>query len=168
MVTEEQVLTQLSKIQDPDLHRDVVSLGFIKELDIQDGVVSFKFELTTPACPVKDNFLLQAQQLVGAIPGVERVDCTMTSQVRSTAGAGRATIQLPGVKNVIAVGAGKGGVGKSTCAVGLAVALQQMGAQVGLLDADIHGPNIPLMMGLTDPPHQEGQRIVPGLSHGVK
>jgi ATP-binding protein involved in chromosome partitioning len=168
MVTEEQVLAQLSKIQDPDLHRDVVSLGFIKDLDIRDGVVAFKFELTTPACPVRDQFLLQAQQLVGAIPGVQRVDCTMTSNVRSTAGAGPATIQLPGVKNVIAVGAGKGGVGKSTCAVGLAVALQQMGAQVGLLDADIHGPNIPLMMGLSEPPHQEGQRIVPGLSHGVK
>jgi ATP-binding protein involved in chromosome partitioning len=168
MVTEEQVLAQLSKIQDPDLHKDVVSLGFIKDLDIKDGVVSFKFELTTPACPVRDQFLLQAQQLVGAIPGVQRVDCTMTSNVRATAGVGRATIQLPGVKNVVAVGAGKGGVGKSTCAVGLAVALRQMGAQVGLLDADIHGPNIPLMMGLSEPPHQEGQRIIPGLSHGVK
>ena len=167
-VTQEQVLAQLSKIQDPDLHKDVVSLGFIKELNIQDGVVSFQFELTTPACPVKDQFLTQAQQLVGSIPGVERVDCTMTSQVRSSGGGNRGTIQLPGVKNIIAVGAGKGGVGKSTCAVGLAVALAQTGASVGLLDADIHGPNIPLMMGLTQPPHQEGSRIIPGSSHGVK
>jgi len=167
-VTEAQVLEQLSKIQDPDLHKDVVSLGFIKELAIQDGVVSFNFELTTPACPVRDQFLVQAQQLVGSIPGVQKVNCTMTSQVRATAGGSRGTLQLPGVKNVIAVGAGKGGVGKSTCAVNLAVALAQTGASVGLLDADIHGPNIPLMMGLTEPPHQEGQRIVPGTSHEVK
>ena len=112
MVTEEQVLAQLSKIQDPDLHKDVVSLGFIKELNIDaDGVVSFNFELTTPACPVRDQFLVQAQQLVGSIPGVQKVNCTMTSQVRSSAGGNRGTLQLPGVKNVIAVGAGKGGVG---------------------------------------------------------
>ena len=166
--TEEQVLAALSNIQDPDLHKDVVTLGFIKDLTIENGVVSFKFELTTPACPVKDKFLKQAESLVGAIPGVERVECTMTSMVRANAGNGRATIQLPGVKNTIAVGAGKGGVGKSTCAVSLAVALAQTGAKVGLLDADIHGPNIPLMMGLTEPPHQEGSRIIPGMSHGVK
>jgi ATP-binding protein involved in chromosome partitioning len=167
-VTEDKVLAALSNIIDPDLHKDVVSLGFIKNLTIADGVVSFDFELTTPACPVKDRFLQQAQTLVGAIPGVDKVECTMTSNVRAAGGAARATVQLPGVKNVIAVGAGKGGVGKSTCAVGLAVALQQTGASVGLLDADIHGPNVPLMMGLTEPPNQVGQRIIPGLSHGVK
>jgi ATP-binding protein involved in chromosome partitioning len=167
-VTEEQVLKALSNIIDPDLQKDVVSLGFIKELKIENGVVSFNFELTTPACPVKDRFLQQAEQLVGVLEGVERVQCTMTSQVRAAGGNGRSTIQLPGVKNVLAVGAGKGGVGKSTCAVGLAVALRQTGATVGLLDADIHGPNIPLMMGLTEPPHQEGSRIIPGLSHGVR
>ena len=170
MVTEAQVLDALSNIVDPDLHKDVVSLGFIKNMKIESGAVSFDFELTTPACPVKDRFLDQAQRLVGAIPGVERVSCTMTSNVRP-AGAGggsKASIQLPGVKNVVAVGAGKGGVGKSTCAVSLAVALQQSGARVGLLDADIHGPNVPLMMGLSEPPHQHENRIVPGLSHGVK
>ena len=168
LVSEEQVLKALSNIIDPDLHKDVVSLGFIKNLKIDGGQVSFDFELTTPACPVKDRFLDQARHYVGQVPGVERVDCTMTSNVRSAGGAGRGTIQLPGVKNVVAVGAGKGGVGKSTCAVGLAVALRQTGASVGLLDADIHGPNIPLMMGLTDPPHQVDSKIVPGLSHGVK
>src|SRR5919201_5152191 len=168
MVTEAQVLGALSNIIDPDLHKDVVSLGFIKNLKIDGGQVSFDFELTTPACPVKDRFLEQARHLVGQLPGVERVDCTMTSNVRPSGGAGRSTIQLPGVKNVVAVGAGKGGVGKSTCAVGLAVALRQTGATVGLLDADIHGPNIPLMMGLSEPPHQEANRIIPGLSHDVK
>src|SRR5438874_4221460 len=123
-VNEDQVLAALSNIVDPDLHKDVVSLGFIKDLKIDKGVVSFNFELTTPACPVKDRFLDQAQQLVGAIPGVDKVECTMTSNVRSTQGsAGRSAIELPGVKNVVAVGAGKGGVGKSTCAVNFAVAL---------------------------------------------
>src|SRR5262245_21568513 len=169
MVTEAQVLDALRNIVDPDLHKDVVSLGFIKNMKIEQGAVSFDFELTTPACPVKDRFLDQAQRLVGAIPGVERVSCTMTSNVRATgAGGAKASIQLPGVKNVVAVGAGKGGVGKSTCAVNLAVALQQSGARVGLLDADIHGPNVPLMMGLSEPPHQHENKIVPGLSHGVK
>ncbi|TAK25963.1 MAG: iron-sulfur cluster carrier protein ApbC [Chloroflexota bacterium] len=168
VVTEERVLAALSNIIDPDLHRDVVSLGFIKDLTIVDGQVSFNFELTTPACPVKDRFLQQAETLVGAIPGVSAVRCTMTSNVRSVGAAQRTSVQLPGVRNVIAVGAGKGGVGKSTCAVGLAVALQMTGARVGLLDADIHGPNVPLMMGLTTAPNQEGDRIIPGLSHGVK
>ncbi|HEV8637022.1 MAG TPA: Mrp/NBP35 family ATP-binding protein [Chloroflexota bacterium] len=168
MVTETQVLDALRNIIDPDLHKDVVSLGFIKNLTIDGVVVSFDFELTTPACPVKDRFLDQAQQLVGRIPGVERVNCTMTSNVRAAGGGARGPIQLPGVKNVVAVGAGKGGVGKTTCAVGLAVGLRQSGAQVGLLDADIHGPNVPLMMGLSEPPHQHENRIVPGLSHGVK
>src|SRR6266540_2195990 len=132
MVTEAQVLDALRNIVDPDLHKDVVSLGFIKNMKIESGAVSFDFELTTPACPVKDRFLDQAQRLVGAIPGVARVSCTMTSNVRP------------------------------------AVALQQSGARVGLLDADIHGPNVPLMMGLSEPPHQHENRIVPGLSHGVK
>src|SRR6266540_5974396 len=102
MVTEAQVLDALRNIVDPDLHKDVVSLGFIKNMKIESGAVSFDFELTTPACPVKDRFLDQAQRLVGAIPGVERVSCTMTSNVRP-AGAGggsKASIQLPGVKNV--------------------------------------------------------------------
>src|SRR5215217_1890554 len=98
-VSEEQVLKALSNIIDPDLHKDVVSLGFIKNLKIEGGNVSFDFELTTPACPVKDRFLEQARQLVGQVPGVERVDCTMTSNVRPSGAAGRSTIQLPGVKN---------------------------------------------------------------------
>jgi ATP-binding protein involved in chromosome partitioning len=167
-VTEAAVLDALKNIIDPDLHKDVVSLGFIKNMRIEGGDVSFDFELTTPACPVKDRFLDQAQRLVGGIPGVTNVHCTMTSNVRSSGGSARASVNLPGVKNVVAVGAGKGGVGKSTCAVGLAVALQQSGATVGLLDADIHGPNVPLMMGLTQPPHQHENRIIPGHSHGVK
>ncbi len=167
-VTEQQVLDALSHIIDPDLHRDVVSLGFIKNLTIAAGDVSFDFELTTPACPVKDRFLEQAQTLVRAIPGVTNVACTMTANVRSSGGGHQSSIKLEGVRNIVAVGAGKGGVGKSTCAVSLAVALSETGARVGLLDADIHGPNVPLMMGLSQPPHQTDGKIVPGLSHGVK
>src|SRR2546427_5459816 len=118
LVSEEQVLKALSNIIDPDLHKDVVSLGFIKNLKIDGGQVSFDFELTTPACPVKDRFLDQARHYVGQVPGVERVDCTMTSNVRSAGGARPRPIQLPRVQKVVAVGAGKGGGGQSTRAGG--------------------------------------------------
>ncbi|HUE75882.1 MAG TPA: Mrp/NBP35 family ATP-binding protein [Chloroflexota bacterium] len=166
-VTEEQVRAALSTIIDPDLHRDVVSLGMIKDVKIDGGDVAFTFELTTPACPVKGHFEATARQNVLAIPGVEKVDVKMTANVQSTGGRGQ-TVALPGVRNVIAVGAGKGGVGKSTVSTNLAVGLAATGARVGLLDADVYGPNIPLMMGLTEVPRQENNRIVPGISHDVK
>ena len=167
-VTEEQVLGALSKIIDPDLHRDVVSLGMIKDLKIEGGTVSFTFELTTPACPVKGHFEATARSSVAALPGVESVDVKMTANVQHTQGRSQGTVKLPGVRNTIAVGAGKGGVGKSTLSANLAVSLAQTGARVGLLDADVYGPNLPMMMGLTEIPRQESGRIVPGLSHDVK
>lgn len=164
-VTEEQVLAALRQIIDPDLRRDVVSLGMIKDLTIEGGRVSFTFELTTPACPVKAQFETMARQVVAAIPGVESVEVRMTANVPA---ARRPMATLPGVRHVIAVGAGKGGVGKTTVAVNLAVALAQLGARVGLLDADVHGPNVPLMMGVESPPRQEGTTILPAVSHGVR
>jgi ATP-binding protein involved in chromosome partitioning len=172
-VSEADVLAALARIQDPDLRRDIVALGFIKDLAIDAGTVRFQIELTTPACPVKGEMERMAREYVGALPGVERVDVSMTSQVRSSAPP-TMNLMLPGVRNVIAVASGKGGVGKSTVAANLAVALGRTGAKVGLLDADIYGPSAPGLMGLTgEKPEviqlENGdQKLVPHEAHGVK
>jgi ATP-binding protein involved in chromosome partitioning len=167
MLTEQAVLAALATIQDPDLHRDLVSLGFIKDVRIAGGKVSFIIELTTPACPVRKQMEEAARTAVSALPGVEQVDVTMTSRV--TTGREQRSNSLPGVRNTIAVASGKGGVGKSTVAANLAVALKQAGAAVGLMDADVYGPCIPKLMGaaggLSYTP--EG-RVIPPMEHGVK
>jgi ATP-binding protein involved in chromosome partitioning len=172
-VTKEAVLDALRQIIDPDLHRDIVSLGMIKQLEITPknggSRVSFTFELTTPACPVRDQFKSQAEQAVAAVPGVSAVDVTMGANVRQSSQSGqRGQIELPNVKNVVAVGSGKGGVGKSTVAANLAVALQQTGARVGLLDADVYGPSVPTLMGTHDGVQAEGKRLIPNEAYGVK
>src|SRR3954465_4924887 len=132
------VLDALKVVVDPDLHRDIVSLGFIKDLNISAGKVSFAIELTTPACPVKDQMREQATAAVRALAGVASVDVRMTANVRSVSAPETGRPPLPGVKNVIAVGAGKGGVGKTTVSVNLAVALARFGSRVGILDGDIY------------------------------
>lgn len=166
-VTEAAVLEALKAVKDPDLHRDIVTLGFVKNLKISGGKVAFDVELTTPACPVKEQLKGDCEKAVKAIPGVELVEVKMTANVRSTAVGGN-RISLPNVKNVIAVASGKGGVGKSTVTVNLAVALAETGARVGLLDADIYGPSIPLMLGAKEKPAQQGQRIIPVVRNGIK
>jgi len=167
--TSEQVLGVLAAIQDPDLGRDVVSLGMIKDLAIEaDGKVSFTFELTTPACPVRDRFQTMAHKLVADLPGVTAVDLKMTANVRSAFNGRRPDQMLPGVKQVIAVASGKGGVGKSTVAINLACALGVSGARVGLLDADIYGPSIPGMMGVQGEPKVVDSKLVPLEAFGVK
>ena len=165
MLTEDQVLSALSVVQDPDLHRDIVSLGFVRDVVIDGGKVSFRIELTTPACPVKDQLKQQAIDAVKALPGVESVEVEMTAQVRNDR---RDEPLAPGVRHIVAVASGKGGVGKSTVAVNLAVALAQSGARVGLLDADIYGPSIPMMMGADDDPEVVGEQVVPVERWGVK
>ena len=169
MPTAQQVLDALSTIQDPDLGRDVVALGMIKELTVSDeGRVGFTFELTTPACPVRDRFKSQAQDVVGAIPGVTAVDVRMTANVRPAFMRPKPSEILPGVKQTIAVASGKGGVGKSTVAVNLAAALRKSGAAVGLLDADIYGPSVPAMTGSRTTPAQSNGHLLPIDAHGLK
>ena len=152
------VLDALRSVKDPDLYKDIVALGFIKELKADSGKVSFTIELTTPACPVRKQMEDQAREAVLKVNGVREVEVRMSARVTAArAGAGKQ--EIPGVKNIVAVGSGKGGVGKSTVTVNLAVALAGAGARVGLLDADVYGPNIPLMIGVTGQPRAVKERI---------
>jgi ATP-binding protein involved in chromosome partitioning len=163
------VLEALKVVQDPDLHRDIVSLGFIKDLNINAGKVSFSIELTTPACPVKDQMRDQARAAVLALPGVTDVNVNMTASVRSSGLGGEGgRAPVPGVKNIIAVGAGKGGVGKTTVAVNLAIALAKAGSRVGMIDADIYGPNVPIMLGMKTQLTTDGQKILPAEKYGLQ
>ena len=166
-VTKDDVLGALRSVQDPDLHKDIVTLGFVKGVEIKGGEVDFTVELTTPACPVKDQMKAEAEALVAALPGVTAARAKMTANVSTRGGFGRQ--QVAGIRNIVAVGAGKGGVGKSTTSVNLAVSLARTGARVGLLDADVYGPNIPQMLGVTDTPAVDAdKRIIPPAAHGIK
>ena len=162
------VLNALRVVVDPDIRRDIVTLGFVKDVAVADGRVAFTIELTTPACPVKDQMREQAAAAVRALPGVREVDVQLTAKVRSATAPETGRPPVPGVKNVIAVGAGKGGVGKTTVAVNLALALARCGSRVGILDGDIYGPNVPIMLGIQTQLTTDGQRIVPAEKYGVQ
>jgi ATP-binding protein involved in chromosome partitioning len=163
-VTQEQVLQALSKVMDPELRKDLVSLNMIKDIAIKGSEVAFTVELTTPACPLRTQIQKDAENAVLAIDGVDAVKVTMGAKVPEDK-----KITDLDIKNIIAVGSGKGGVGKSTVAVNLAVALAQCGAKVGLMDADIYGPNVPMMMGVDVlPPTPKGKKIQPAEAFGVK
>ena len=167
MPTVEEVLKVLSGVKDPELGKDVVSLRMIDGVKVEGGRVEFTLNLTTPACPLRSRLEEAARGAVAGIPGVRQVEMKTASNVYATRDYSGADV-LKGVKNVIAVASGKGGVGKSTVAVNLAVALAGSGARVGILDADVYGPNIPLMMGITEPPSVRDEKIVPPVAHGVK
>jgi ATP-binding protein involved in chromosome partitioning len=167
-VTEADVYGALEQVKDPDLHKDIVRLGFIKDLKIEGGAVSFRVVLTTPACPVREQLQEQSRSVVAALPGVTSVDVTMDAEVPKGRGLGE-KLTVPGVRNIVAVSSGKGGVGKSTVAVNLAVSLARDGARVGLLDADVYGPNVALMLGVSrERPSINVNKLVPIEAHGVR
>jgi ATP-binding protein involved in chromosome partitioning len=165
-LTQDLVLQALGKVQEPELHQDLVTLNMIRNLEITGDKVSFAVMLTTPACPLRGQIEHEARQAVLAVPGVAAVEIRMDSDVPND-GRMRGLVQTP-IRNAIAVGSGKGGVGKSTVAVNIAIALAQAGARVGLLDADIYGPNVPTMMGVEKLPPPVGNRLVPATAYGVK
>jgi ATP-binding protein involved in chromosome partitioning len=164
------VLDALRGVRDPDLNRDIVNLKFVRNLKIENGRVSFTIELATHGASWKEQMRVDARRAVEAVPGVSGVDVEMGVQVRSTTSAdpsGKAPV--PGVKNIIAVGAGKGGVGKTTVAVNLAIALSQMGARVAIVDGDVYGPNVPLMLGIrAQLTGDDSGNILPAEQYGIQ
>lgn len=168
--TKEQILEQLRKVNDPELHRDIVTLNMVKNVAFCDGIASIKVELTTPACPMKDKIQADVKAAVLALDGVTQVNVEFSAQVaRPPQQKARESNPLPHVKHIIAVGAGKGGVGKSTIAVNLAVGLAREGAVVGLMDGDVYGPSLPTMLGIAgQQPMASGSTLMPFEVHGIK
>jgi ATP-binding protein involved in chromosome partitioning len=171
-VTKEQVTEQLRKVLDPELHRDIVSLGMVKNVAVCEGVVAVKVELTTPACPLKDQIEKDVRAAVMPIEGVKQVSVEFSADVKRMSPQAQAADNnlLPDVKHIVAVGAGKGGVGKSTVAVNVAVGLSRAGAAVGLMDGDIYGPSLPTMLGLDAAQLRMagGNMIMPFEAHGIR
>ncbi len=167
MPSQEEVLKALSMVKDPELGRDIVSLHMVEGVKVEGGKVTFTLNLTTPACPLRTRLEEAAKGAVSSLPGVTEVNMKTGSVVFATRDYAQSEM-LKGVKNIIAVASGKGGVGKSTIAVNLAVALAGSGAKVGILDADVYGPNIPLLMGVQGKAEVKEERIIPPVAHGVK
>lgn len=165
-VNEQAVMAALSKVQEPELNKDLVTLNMVRDLRIAGDQVSFTVVLTTPACPLRTRIESEARAAVLSIPGVKSVEIKMDASVPSD-GRARGLLSLP-IRNAVAIASGKGGVGKSTVAVNVAVELASSGARVGLLDADIYGPNVPTMMGIDRLPPVTGEKIVPAEAYGVK
>jgi ATP-binding protein involved in chromosome partitioning len=168
MVSTQDVIEALGHVMDPELHRDVVSLGMIEGMRIDGDKASFTLNLTTPACPLRAEMEKSVKDAVASVPGIKHVEMKVSAHVVTTRTSADASGALKAVKNIIAVASGKGGVGKSTVAANLALALSASGAKVGLLDADIYGPSVPLMMGVKDKPQVRDEIIIPPTAYGVK
>ncbi|NUR56659.1 MAG: Mrp/NBP35 family ATP-binding protein [Acidobacteria bacterium] len=168
MITDNAVLDVLRGVKEPDLDRDIVSLKLVKDLRINGGAVGFTIELPTHGSPVKDRLRDQARDAVARVPGVTSVEVTMSAQVRQNLGPDWNKPAVPGIRNIIAVGAGKGGVGKTTVSVNLAIALSQSGARVAMIDGDVYGPNVPIMLGIRTQLTTDGQKIVPAEQYGIQ
>jgi ATP-binding protein involved in chromosome partitioning len=165
-ITKEAILAALGKVQEPELHQDLVTLNMIRNLEIDGDKVSFTVMLTTPACPLRGRIDKEVREAVMAVNGVKTIEIKMDSDVPND-GRMRGLVNMP-IRNAIAVGSGKGGVGKSTVSVNIAVALAQSGARIGLMDADIYGPNTPTMLGVDRLPEPNGQKLVPAEVYGIK
>jgi ATP-binding protein involved in chromosome partitioning len=166
-ITEEQVRSALATVEEPELHRDLISLDFVRDIKIDGQDVSLSITLTTPACPLKDRIRDESEKAIRLlVPDVGKVEIAFESRVRADRRI-QEKLHLS-IKTIIAVGSGKGGVGKSTVSANLAVGLAQWGAAVGLLDADVYGPNIPILMGVAELPPPDGERMVPALAYGVR
>lgn len=166
-ITEQDVLNQLKHVMDPELNKDLVSLGMIKDIQIStENNVSFTIELTTPACPLRNKIENDAKQAVQELAGINQVHIKMSARVAPSQQL-KEKLEIH-VKNIIAISSGKGGVGKSTVAVNLAIALANSGAQVGIMDADFYGPNVPTMMGVNQIPNPRDGKLIPAIAHGVK
>lgn len=159
-VNRESILEVLRTVKDPDLNRDIVSLNFARDVEVDGSTVRFRLVLNTPLSPAKAKLEQAAKEAVLSVSGVDAVEIRLESQIPKAQGAEGKQL-VPGVANIIAVSSGKGGVGKSTVAVNLAIALAQYGAKVGLLDTDVYGPNVPIMVGVNEEPLVRGQRLLP-------